>query len=58
MAWTIEETGIGTFDVLQNGRIVRYDEDTLEDAAKVVREKGGSKFVLVEPDGYRTTTAV
>jgi hypothetical protein len=53
--WEVETTDEGTFDVFHHRRIVKYDEDTVEDAAREVKRRGGHEFVLVEPDGYRTT---
>ena len=53
--WEVETTNDGTFDVLHNRRIVMYDADDLDEAAREVRRRGGKEFVLIEADGYRTT---
>lgn len=53
--WEVETTDEGTFDVLHHRRIVMYDAEDLEEAAREVRRRGGREFVLVEIDGYRTT---
>lgn len=55
--WEIEETEVG-FDVRQDGRAVAYDEEELGDAVEVVRRHGGTSYVLIEADGYRTTHPV
>lgn len=52
--WEVEMTPTGC-DVRLNGRAVSYDEDDVEDAARLIRSRGGSSYVLIEPDGYRTT---
>ena len=52
--WAIETTERGTFDVTNGSRPVSYDEPTLEDAERVVSEKGGRSYVQIEADGYRT----
>ena len=53
--WEVETTAEGTFDVFHHRRIVKYDEETVEDAAREVRRRGGREFILIEPDGYRST---
>ena len=53
--WEVETTAEGTSVVFQHRRIVKYDEETVEDAAREVRRRGGKEFVLIETDGYRTT---
>lgn len=52
--WEIEMTSTGC-DVRLNGRAVSYDEDSVEEAARLIRSREGNSYVLIEPDGYRTT---
>lgn len=53
--WEVEVTEEGLFDVLHHGRPVSYDEEELSDAARQVKRRGGTQYVLIEADGYRST---
>lgn len=53
----VEDLGNGTFDVRQQGRVLGYDQD-LDEAVRLVVRRGGTEYVLIEPDGYRTTHKV
>lgn len=59
-SWEVEVHLDGRCDLRLDRRIVHYDLDDLDEAARVVRRQDGpgTEIIVIEPDGYRVRQRV
>ena len=56
--WEVEALDNGRFDLYRHRRPVLFDIDDLSVAVRRIKRDGGTSYVLIAEDGYRTTHRV